>query len=94
MMMMIITIIITSSAVTSWACHRARLKLRVAEGSAQDNRDHGLREVSGRETLDENAPPMPVEHAMVPHPAPVEDLAGAPVEELGPQSFGDPEDPA
>ena len=41
-----------------------------------------------------NGPPQPVEHAMVPSPAPIEDLAaGIPVQELGPQTFGDPEEP-
>jgi flagellar motor switch protein FliN len=43
---------------------------------------------------EENGPPLPVEHAMVPHPAPVEDLASTPIEELGPDTFGDIEDPA
>jgi flagellar motor switch protein FliN/FliY len=42
---------------------------------------------------EQNGPPVPVEHAMVPHPAPIEDLAGLTVEELGPQAFGDPVDP-
>ncbi len=43
---------------------------------------------------EENGPPLPVEHAMVPAPAPVEDLAGAPLEELMADTFAVPEDPA
>ena len=41
-----------------------------------------------------NGPPEPVEHAMVPLPAPVEELLSAPVEELGANPFADPLDPA
>jgi len=43
---------------------------------------------------EENGPPELVEHAMVPLPAPVEELLSAPVEELGANPFADPLDPA
>ena len=43
---------------------------------------------------DENGPPLPVEHAMVPHPAPIEDLTGTPIDELGANPFADPLDSA
>ena len=41
---------------------------------------------------DENAPPIPVEHAMVPHPAPVEELTASAMDQLAADTFTVPED--
>ena len=53
--------------------------------------EFGLRitEILDRRAEENGGPPLPVEHAMVPSPAPVEELSAAAMEELTADAFSD-----